>query len=165
MTDTLDPTIEGGEVDEEYKYEFNWDIDFSLNIGETNKRFFDAMEEKRILGTRCSESGELYVPPQSVCIKSYKEPDEWVEVEQRGIIESYTVCFFEFGQMPEPPYITAAIRVGGSSTTLLHFIGGIEYDEPEDLIGAVGKGTEVEPVWVDEPEGKITDIKYWTPTE
>lgn len=165
MVEDLDPSVPTDEIHSEYKYPFNWDIDFSLNIGETNKRFFDAMKEKKILGTRCSESGELYVPPQSVCLQSYTEPDEWVEVEQRGVVESYTVCFFEFEGMPEPPYITAAIRVADSAITLLHFVDGIEYDEPEDLIGSIGKGTEVEPVWVDDPEGHILDIKYWQPIE
>lgn len=148
----------------EYKKSFHWDLDFSLNIGETNKRFFDGLEEQRILGTVCPECGDVFVPPRSVCDECFVEADEWTEVEQRGVLESYTVCFFEFRNMPEPPYTTGVIRLGESATCMLHFLDEIEYDEPHDLIGSVEKGTEVEPVWADEREGDIRDIEYFRPT-
>ncbi|WP_435158243.1 Zn-ribbon domain-containing OB-fold protein [Haladaptatus sp. DFWS20] len=147
----------------EYKKSFHWDLDFSLNIGETNKRFFDGLEEKLILGTKCPECGDVFVPPRSVCDECFVEADEWVEVEQRGVLESYTVCFFEFRNMPEPPYMTGVIRLGESATCLLHFLDDIEYEDPHDLIGSVEKGTAVEPVWANERKGDIRDIEYFRP--
>ncbi|WP_435361854.1 Zn-ribbon domain-containing OB-fold protein [Haloarchaeobius sp. DFWS5] len=149
----------------EYKYNFHWDLDFSLNIGETNKRFFEALEEKTIEGNVCPECGNVFVPPRSVCDECFVPADEWVEVEQEGVVESYTVCFFQFTNMPEPPYITAVIRLGDAATCMLHFVEGIEYDDPEDLIGSIEKGTRVEPVWSDDRTGSIRDIDHFRPIE
>jgi len=153
------------EVDSEYKYNFHWDLDFSLNIGEVNRKFFEAMKDKRILGNTCEECKGLFVPPQPICIECYEETDEWVEVEQHGVVESWTVCFREWGDLPEPPYITAAIRIADSEHTMLHFIDDIEYEDHNDLNQKLHKGTEVEPVWAEEREGHILDITHWRPVE
>lgn len=161
---STDNTVETT-TNDEYKYSFHWDLDFSLNIGETNKRFFDELEEKRIMGNMCPDCGNVFVPPRPVCDECLEPAEEWVEVEQEGVVESYTVCFFEFRNMPEPPYITAVIRLGESSTCMLHFIEGIEYGEPHDLIGSLEKGTRVEPVWSDDRTGTIRDIDHFTPVE
>ncbi|WP_458210637.1 Zn-ribbon domain-containing OB-fold protein [Haladaptatus sp. NG-SE-30] len=165
MVERSDRSVQTSDENSEHKYSFHWNLDFSLNIGETNRKFFDALKEKEIHGTKCPECDDVFVPPRSVCPKCFVEAEEWVNVEQRGVIESYTVCFFEFRNMPEPPYITAVIRVGESATCLLHFIEGIEYEDPQDLIGSVEKGTEVEPVWADQREGHIRDIDHFRPVE
>jgi uncharacterized OB-fold protein len=166
MAEELDSSVQTDDVKSEYKYPFHWDLDFSLNIGEDNRKFFDAIEDKRILGKQCPECGATFVPPQSVCVECYVETDEWVEVEQHGVVESYTVCFFDFSDnLPEPPYITAAIRVDDSDICMLHFIDDIEYDGHDELVEKLHKGTEVEPVWADEREGDIRDISHWRPLE
>jgi uncharacterized OB-fold protein len=161
MNNKVDESTSTEEIHPEYKYPFHWDLDFSLNIGETNRRFFDELEEKRIMGTKCPECGDVFVPPQSVCVECYTKADEWVEVEQKGVLESYTVCFFEFRKMPEPPYVTGVIRVGDSAICMMHFIEEIEYDEPMDLVDKLEKGQEVEPVWSDDRSGDIFDIDHW----
>jgi len=149
----------------EYKHSFHWDLDFSLNIGEHNRRFFDELEEQRIMGNVCPDCGDIFVPPRAVCPTCLAEPDEWVELEQEAVLESYTVCFFDFRNMPEPPYITGVVRIGDASTPILHFIDGIDYDEPHDLIGKIEKGDRLEPVWSDERTGDIQDISHFTPLE
>lgn len=165
MADELDPSVQTDAINAEYKYPFHWDLDFSLNIGEDNRKFFEAIEDKRILGKQCPDCGATFVPPQEVCVECYVETDEWVEVEQHGVVESYTACFYEFEGLPEPPYITAAIRVADSDICMLHFIDGIEYEDHNELVEKLHKGTEVEPVWADEREGHIRDIKHWQPVE
>ena len=148
-----------------YEKAFRWELDFRLNVGETDRRFFEGLKEKRILGNRCSESGNTYVPPQPYCDEAFVEPDEWIEAGPEAVLESYTVTFRQFRNMPEPPYVNGAIRVGESDTCFLHFVGGVDYDEPEDLIDAFESGMRVRPVWRDEREGDILDIKYFEPVE
>jgi uncharacterized OB-fold protein len=161
MADELDQAVGADEVHAEYKYPFHWDLDFSLNIGETNRRFFEELEDKRIMGKTCPECGDVFVPPQSVCVECYVKTDEWVEVDQRGVLESYTVCFFEFEGLPEPPYVTGVIRVDDSAICMMHFIEELEYDEPMDLVDQLEKGDEVEPVWSDDRDGDIFDMDHW----
>lgn len=148
-----------------YQKTFSWELDFSLNLGETDRKFFEGLKEKRILGKQCPDCGRTFVPPQPYCDECFAKTDEWVEMENEAVIESYTVTFRQFRNMPEPPYVNGAIRVGDSVTSLLHFIGGIDYDEPEDLIEKVSSGMTVEPVWQDEPEGDILDIEHFQPVK
>ncbi|WP_336133617.1 Zn-ribbon domain-containing OB-fold protein [Natronomonas amylolytica] len=146
-----------------YEKTFRWELDFSLNLGETDRKFFEGLKEKRILGKECPDCGRVFVPPQPYCDECFARTDEWVEMEQEAVVESYTVTFRQFRNMPEPPYINGAIKIGDSATSLLHFIGGIDYDEPEDLIDEVSSGTVVEPVWDDDRDGDILDIKHFEP--
>lgn len=150
---------------ETYEKNFRWELDFGLNLGETDRRFFEGLTEKRILGNTCPDCGTVFVPPQPYCDECFVEPDEWVEMDQVGTLESYTVTFRKFRNMPDPPYVNGVIRIGDSATCFLHFVGGLEYDEPEDLIDAVHSGMRVEPVWRDEPSGDIQDIEYFKPLE
>lgn len=146
-----------------YQKTFRWELDFSLNLGDTDRKFFEGLKEKRILGKECPDCGRIFVPPQPYCDECFTETDEWVEMDQEAVIESYTVTFRQFRNMPAPPYANGAIRVGDSATCMLHFIGGIDYDEPEKMIDELSSGMTVEPVWVDEPEGDILDIKHFKP--
>lgn len=146
-----------------YEKAFSWNLDFRLNVGETDRRFFEGLKEKRILGNRCPECGNVYVPPQTYCDECFVEPDEWVEQDPEGILESYTVTFREFRNMPEPPYVNGVIRIGDSETCFLHFVGGIDYESPEDLLESVESGMRVRPVWREDREGDIRDIEYFEP--
>jgi hypothetical protein len=147
------------------KKEYNWNLDFAVNLGDTHRRFFDALEEKRIIGNKCTETGRVYIPPQPHDDETLDPTDEWVEADGEGVVESYVVTFMQFRNMPEPPYVTGVIRIGDSDTCLLHFIGGIEYDEPEDLLDAVEKGMRVRPVWREDRTGSIEDIRHFEPVE
>jgi hypothetical protein len=148
-----------------YEKAFRWELDFRLNIGETDQRFFEGLQEKRILGNECPECGNVFVPPQSYCDTCFVEPDEWSEQGPEAVLESWTVTFRKFRNMPDPPYLNGVVRVGDSETCFLHFVGGVEYDEPEDLLDVVESGTRVRPVWRDDREGDIRDIEYFEPVE
>lgn len=144
---------------------FRWELDFRLNVGETDQRFGEGLKNKRILGNQCPDCGNVFVPPQTYCDECLVEPDEWTEQGPEAVLESWTVTFREFRNLPEPPYMNGVIRVGESETCFLHFLGGVDYDEPEDLLDAVESGTRVRPVWRDEREGDIQDIEYFTPVD
>lgn len=149
---------------EAYKKEYSWNLDFAVNLGDVHRRFFEGLEEKRILGNACPECGNVFVPPQPHCDECFVETTDWRQTDGTGVIDSYVVTYFQFRNMPEPPYVTAAIRIGDSEKSLLHFVGGVEYDDGEELMERVDTGMEVEPVWSDDRDGSIQDIEYFEPT-
>jgi uncharacterized OB-fold protein len=146
-----------------YKMEYNWNLDFAVNLGEIHRKFFEGLEEKKVIGNECPETGEVYIPPQPQSDEAFVETSGFIETEGKGVVESYVVTYQKFRNMPDPPYVTAAIRVGESETSLLHFVGGIDHEDGDDLLEKVHKGMEVEPVWRDERKGEITDIEYFKP--
>lgn len=147
------------------KKEYSWNLDFAVNLGDVHGRFFDGLENKEIVGNKCPDCGRVFVPPQPHCDHCFTETEGWVETDGTGVVESYVVTFFQFRNMPKPPYVTGVIRVGDSETSFLHFVGGIDYDDPEDLQDAMKRGMEVQPVWSEERSGSIQDIEYFEPVE
>lgn len=145
------------------KKSFDWKLDFEVNLGETYETFFDGLEEKRLRATECPECSQTFFPPQPHCDECFVATEGWTDLDPEGVIESYTVTYSKFQNMPEPPYVTGVIRVGDSATCLLHFVDGIDYDEPEDLEAAVEKGMRVRPVWSESRSGDILDIEYFEP--
>jgi uncharacterized OB-fold protein len=150
---------------ESYKKEYSWNLDFAVNLGDVHRRFFEGLEEKQVVGNECPECGNVFIPPQPHCDECFVETTGWRETDGHGVIDSYVVTYFKFRNMPDPPYVTAAIRVGESETSMLHFVGGIDYDDGEELMEKVETGMDVAPVWSDDRDGSIEDIEYFEPVE
>lgn len=55
------------------------------------KRFFYGLAEGKILATKCKVGGELFFPPQVDCPKHFDAEFEWVELDGRGELLTYTV--------------------------------------------------------------------------
>lgn len=148
---------------EAYKKEYSWNLDFAVNLGDVHRRFFEGLEEKEVVGNECPDCGKVFIPPQPHCDTCFTETEGWIVTDGEGVIDSYVVTYFQFRNMPEPPYVTGVIRVGDSNTGLLHFVGGVDYDDADELMHKVESGMEVRPVWADERDGSIQDIEYFEP--
>ena len=142
---------------------YQWHAPYEVTLGEAYTRFLNGLKEKKILGNVCPDCGGLYVPARPFCDKCLKEPTEWVETDGMARLESFTITYVKFLGLPDPPSITGIIKVGDSVTNFLHFVAGIDYDEPRDLEEKVKVGMALKPVWKEERSGDILDIAYFEP--
>ena len=76
------------------------------------KRFFEALEEGKMLATRCSRCGAAYFPPQADCSSCGSSDMEWFEINGRGRLLTYSVINVK----PEtyssfPDYIVGVARL------------------------------------------------------
>ena len=128
--------------------------------GIAGERFFREIKDNaRILGTRCESCGLTYVPATMFCERCFAGLDEWVEVQSRGEVFTYTVLYRDLDEKPlDPPAILAYVKLEGSDGGLVHYLGETD---PE----AVHIGMEVEAVFKDaaEREGSILDIVHFRP--
>ncbi|HDM60029.1 hypothetical protein DRP04_00470 [Archaeoglobales archaeon] len=135
-------------------------------LSPTDARFFDELRNKRIMGTKCPKCGRVLVPARKFCPRCFVDTTEWVEVSDEGVIVTSTLVGeklrFE-GQPIEPPYGLAVIKLDGADVGFSHFIGGIDFSDPEKSMEKMKPGTRVKAVWNEKREGKITDIKYFKP--
>jgi uncharacterized OB-fold protein len=46
---------------------------------------------------------------------------------------------------------------------MLHWIGGLNYNKPEDIPEKIQIGMKVRPVWAEERKGDLLDILYFKP--
>lgn len=130
--------------------------------GIAGERFFREIKDNaRIVGTYCENCELVYVPATMFCERCFAQLDEWVEVDTRGTVFTYTVLFRDLDDQPlDTPALLAYVKLEGSTGGLVHYLGEID---PEDVY----VGLEVEAVFKDaaEREGSILDINYFRPVE
>ena len=145
--------------------DFSWKLDYSVTVGEVYTKFYEGLKDKKILANKCGKCGRIYVPPRPFCDMCFVETDKWLEVKPKGVVQTFTVTYQKFENLPDPPYITAVIKMDGSATSFIHFIGDVGYKDPQELPAKVKIGMEVEAVWAEDRKGDILDIKYFKPVK
>ena len=53
-------------------------VPYELAVGRTWSKFYDALKEEKILGTRCNGCERVFVPPRTFCPRCFEEMDECI---------------------------------------------------------------------------------------
>ena len=136
------------------KMPYNW------SVGETGSRFFTELRDnKKIWGTKCPSCGKVFLPPKKNCPFCMVQIKEWVEIEPKGVLETYTVVSYRSPVMPEVegPVMYGIVKLDGCDTGLVHLLGEVD---PKNI----KTGMRVEAVFRQESKGNILDIAYFKPT-
>lgn len=111
------------------------------------KSFYDFLKQKKIMGTKCNDCGEVYLPPRPLCPKCVASNLEWVELAGRGKLEAFTVVavapthMINAGYSRDNPYVFGIIKLDSGpciSTQIL----GVDPKKPESIV--VGSEMTVE---------------------
>lgn len=165
------PAFPGGlaEIPED---ELTKQIDYSLSLpyqhayGANYGRLFDELGARAgIIGSRCPRCRNVLVPPRAYCEICYVKTEQFVEVQDTGRLQAFSVIHMEFvGQTRKPPYVYAEIVLEGSATRMIHTLGGIDMSRATELLDV---GMRVRAVWKapDERNGTLDDIDYFEPIE
>jgi len=123
----------------------------------TSKFFIEIRERKKILGIKCPQCNVVFVPPRSTCGRCFSLLKEWVEVSNRGTLQTYTVVHYPTPVQPvPPPLIYGIIKLDGADTGLAHLISETDNER-------LSIGMRVEAVFKEERAGNMLDIKYFKP--
>lgn len=151
ISKTTTPTFWEGAIPVNYVYTY----------GLAGEVFFRAVKDKgTFLATYCEECDIWFVPPKVYCDHCFKKLDKYFDVGTVGYVESFTVSFKNMDGSDKPiPRILAAIRIGGTSGGLIHYLEGIDPDD-------VGLGMPVEAIFKPKAKrtGSIDDIIGFGPT-
>jgi acetyl-CoA C-acetyltransferase len=142
-----------GAVDYRLGARYSWDAGVAVG------RFLDGLRAGKILGRECRRCDRVLVPPRMFCERCFRETDGWIEVEQTGTVQTYSICHVSWDMQPlESPEIPAVVFIDGSDGGLLHMLGEVDPEE-------VRIGMDVEAVWkpVGERAGSILDIAHFRP--
>lgn len=134
-------------------------LDYTYTAGHAKSAFLRGLEQKRIIGEKCPECANVYVPPTGGCPTCGVQTTDHVEVSPAGVVEKFCVVNLPFyGQQITPPYVCASIKLDGADTTLFHLI----QETPADQVTI---GMRVEAVWrpEDEMEPSAETIQYFRP--
>lgn len=133
-------------------------LPYQYFAGANGSKFIVALrDEKKILASRGEKAGLTYVPPRSVCDRTFEDlSDKWTEVGKEGTVTGFTVIRYEEPYQPRPvPFVLGLVKLDGADTAIAHVIDCA----PE----AAKVGMRVEAVFSDSPANNILEIKGFAP--
>ncbi|NIQ39232.1 MAG: DNA-binding protein [Proteobacteria bacterium] len=141
-------------------YESRIKVPYTWSVGETGSRFLTELRDHgKILGTKCTECGVVYLPPRKHCGRCFSETLRWIELGLEGTLVTHTVVRYSSSVMPmKSPFAYGIILLDGADTGLVHLLGEVKFDD-------IRTGMRVEAVLREERIGDIMDIKYFRPIQ
>ena len=141
--------------------------DYAWDKGVALSRFMAGLKEGKVLGIRCPQCERTLIPPRAFCELCFRPINHWVELQDTGAINTFSVSFVNWdATRRETPEVPAVIEIDGASPGMgiLHLLGEVGEDL-ESILGQVKIGMKVRAVWkpAEEREGSITDIRYFKP--
>jgi uncharacterized OB-fold protein len=131
---------------------------YKRSVGPVIGRFLTGLREGRIEGIRMAD-GRVMVPPVEYDPETAAALDEFVEVGQSGVVET-----FAWVAEPRPnnplhePFAWALIKLDGADTSLLHAVACADESRMQMRM-------RVKARWRPERVGHITDIECFEPED
>ncbi len=136
--------------------------EFAFWVGQYMDKFYDGLENKKFIGNKCPECGNVFVPPRKICGKCNKTiqlDKDWVELPETGALLNYTVTYYKVNDRTtrkvKKPQIIGMIQIDGSNTGIVYRLLNVD---PND----VKVGMKVKVVWEEKTKGDPSDIKGFT---
>jgi uncharacterized OB-fold protein len=138
-----------------------WNFDYTYFAGESASRFFHELREnRRIMGTRCPKCKRLLVPARAFCDACMERTTDWQEVGPEGTLETFTIITTAFPGLPKPPIVMAYVTLDGADTALINLVHGEDLSDIEAAAQRLNKLPRVRTVFIDQPQGRITDFSF-----
>lgn len=143
--------------------DFAVDARYAWDAGIAVSEYLRGLKRGVILGRECRQCRRILVPPRMFCEECFRPNDRWVEVEDTGTVNTFSICYIRYDMVPlKEPEIPFVLDIDGASPGMgfMHKLGEVKPDD-------VRIGMEVEAVWKPEGEreGSILDIKYFRPRD
>src|SRR5256885_8668196 len=135
-------------------------LPYNYVAGDYRARYLRALKDKKILGSKCSKTGKVFVPPVIAAPDSFAPCDELIEVAHHGVITTFCIVNIPvIGRDVELPYVAASVALDGADISIFALV---QECKPED----VRMGMRVEAVWKPDGErqGDHEGILYFRPT-
>lgn len=136
-------------------------LEYTYTPGRASTRFLRAIEQKRIMGQRCTGCGKVYVPPRGACPRCGLPTDEEVELGDKGTVVSFTVVRVPSENIQiDLPYATASILLDGADIPFQALLRDVPLEK-------VRAGMRVQAVWRPDEEltTAFTNIAHFRPID
>jgi uncharacterized OB-fold protein len=132
-------------------------IQSQYTAGVAGQMFFSVLKERgELVGSRCPECAQVYVPARLFCERCFAELTGQVAVGPEGILKSFTFSYLSRdGASLESPVALALVALDGATTCMLHRL--IEVNDPVQV--AIGDRVRVVVKPAADRTGSILDIE------
>ena len=104
----------------------------------TVQSYLEFINNKKLMGSKCKECGELYTPPRKLCTKCNKTKMEWIELSGKGKIAAFscigvgTKFMCEKGYSIKKPYCFSVIKLD-EGTMISGQLVGVNESKPDTI--------------------------------
>ncbi len=134
---------------------FELAYNYKRSNGPVMSKFFEALGEQKILGTR-SSTGKVFSPAAEFDPETHESLKEIVEVGPGGAVESFSwIETPQHHHLIKDPFAFALIKLDGADTCMLHMVANCNEAD-------LSIGSRVTANWSEVQEQRITDIKFFT---
>jgi len=134
--------------------------EFNFWVGIPMDKFYDGLQEKKLVGNKCPKCGKVFCPPRKICGDCFVEATEWVDLPETGVLKNFTVTNYKVSERNtrkvNKDIIVGLVQVDGSSNAMLIEIKNATSDQlKEDM--------KVKIVWAKKLKGHPEDIAGFEP--
>lgn len=104
----------------------------------TAASFEEYLNEKKLMGSRCSNCEMNFLPPRAICPKCYRDQLEWIELDGRARLAAFTsICIaptamLDAGYGRDKPYIAGVVELADSVKMSAQILG-LDATKPEEI--------------------------------
>ena len=104
----------------------------------TLQNYLEFIASKKLMGSKCKDCGELYVPVRKLCTKCNSTNLEWVEMSGKGKLAAFTCItvgtpyFIEKGYDRKKPYCFSVIKLDEGPMVSAQLVG-VDETKPETI--------------------------------
>lgn len=116
----------------------------------TGADFFQFLEERRLMASRCQSCQTLHLPPRQLCPTCYGEDMAWQEMSGKGTLVAFTSIYIgstamiEAGYDRQHPYCTGIVQLAEGPAISAQILG-LDPAKPEEIkIGTPLRATFVQ---------------------
>jgi len=135
-------------------------VRYYYSAGAGTRTFLRALREGRIVGSRCPDTGKVYVPPRLFSVETASPMSELVDLPDRGVVCTFCIVNIKFyKQVLNVPYAYGHILLDGADLPIMHLVQECPVEE-------IRCGMRVKAVWKDRSEWteSLENIRYFKPT-
>ena len=133
---------------------FELAYNYKRSNGPVMSKFFEALGEQKILGTK-SSAGKVFSPAAEFDPETHESLKEIVEVGPGGAVESFSwIETPQHHHLIKEPFAFALIKLDGADTCMLHMVANCNEAD-------LSIGSRVTANWSEVQEQRITDIKFF----
>ncbi|MHA1106310.1 MAG: Zn-ribbon domain-containing OB-fold protein [Promethearchaeota archaeon] len=121
-------------------------------------KFYDGLENKKIMGNKCPKCGDVFVPPRKICGKCnvvIPLEENWVDLPETGTLMNFTTTAYRVNDRSSrkaKDWTIGMIQIDGSNTSIVYRLLKMELED-------VKIGMKVQIEWSEKTKGDPSDIK------
>ena len=138
-----------------------WNITYNHALGETASWFYARIRDNaKTYGRRCASTGRVLVPPRSFSDQTLQPATEWVKGGPGGCIETFSIVYEQFHNLPPPPYAFGYVLLDGADTALGGYFRGLDLKDPTAAAKQLKIGTRIVTKFSEVRTGDVLDFWY-----